>query len=55
MSRDYTKYTVEGLGENLNKRQLVLEIVKDWQAKTTPLLTKYKLHFQTKFKAVKDS
>ena len=36
MSRDYTKYTVEGLGENLNKRQLVLEIVKDWASKNNP-------------------
>ena len=30
MSRDYTKYTVEGLAENLNKRQLVLEIEKEF-------------------------
>ena len=29
MARDYTKYTVEGLAENLNKRQLVLAIVKE--------------------------
>ena len=36
MARDYTKYTVEGLGENLNKRQLVLEIVKDWASKNNP-------------------
>ena len=36
MARDYTKYTVEGLGENLNKRQLVLEIVKDWAEKNKP-------------------
>ena len=28
MARDYTKYTVKDLGENLNKRQLVFEIVK---------------------------
>ena len=33
MARDYTKYTVEGLGENLNKRQLVFIIVKDWASK----------------------
>ena len=30
MSRDYTKYNVVGIGENLNKRQLVFSIVKDW-------------------------
>ena len=36
MSRDYTKYTVEGLGENLNKRQLVFEIVKDYTEKKKP-------------------
>ena len=33
MARDYTKYTVEGLAENLNKRQLVFAIVKDWASK----------------------
>jgi hypothetical protein len=37
MARDYTKYTVAGLGENLNKRQLVFQIVKDWSAKNKPL------------------
>ena len=36
MARDYTKYTVEGLAEKLNKRQLVLEIVKDWASKNKP-------------------
>ena len=30
MARDYTKYNVDGIGENLNKRQLVFEIVKDY-------------------------
>lgn len=30
MSRDYTKHTIEGIGENFNKRQLVFEIVKDY-------------------------
>ena len=38
MARDYTKYTVEGLGENLNKRQLVFQIVKDWANKNNPTL-----------------
>ncbi len=38
MARDYTKYTVEGLGENLNKRHLVFAIVKDWASKNNPSL-----------------
>ena len=36
MARDYTKYTVKGLGENLNKRQLVFEIIKDYVEKNKP-------------------
>lgn len=36
MAKDYTKYTVEGLGENLNKRKLVLTIIKDWTEKNKP-------------------
>ena len=36
MARDYTKYNVEGLGENLNKRQLVYTVVKDWANKNNP-------------------
>ena len=36
MARDYTKYNVEGLEENLNKRQLVFTIVKDWVEKNNP-------------------
>jgi hypothetical protein len=36
MSRDYTKYNITGLGENLNKRQLVFSIVKDWIEKNNP-------------------
>lgn len=38
MSKNYTKYTVEGLGENMNKRQLVFTIVKDWASKNNPSL-----------------
>ena len=30
MARDYTKYTIEGVEENLNKRQLVFSIIKDY-------------------------
>ena len=33
MAKNYTKYSVAGLGENLNKRKLVFEIVKDYAAK----------------------
>lgn len=36
MSKNYTKYTVAGLGENLNKRKLVFEIVKDYIVKNNP-------------------
>ena len=36
MTRDYTKYTVEGLGVNLNKRKLVFTLVKDWVEKNNP-------------------
>jgi hypothetical protein len=33
---DYTKYNVEGLGENLNKRKLVFTVVKDYVEKNNP-------------------
>lgn len=36
MARDYTKYNVEGLGENLNKRQLVFTLVQDYVEKNDP-------------------
>lgn len=45
MARDYTKYTVEGLGENLNKRQLVFQIVKDWAVKNNPSLDEIQTTF----------
>ena len=38
MARDYTKYNVQGLGENLNKRQLVYTIIKDYIEKNNPSL-----------------
>ena len=38
MARDYTKYSVVGIGENLNKRQLVYTIVKDFIEKNNPTL-----------------
>ena len=47
MARDYTKYTIEGLGENLNKRQLVFAIVKDWAAKNNPSLEEIQTAFPT--------
>ncbi len=36
MARDFTKYSVKNVGENLNKRQLVFEIVKDYVHKNKP-------------------
>ena len=45
MARDYTKYTVEGLGENLNKRQLVFTVVKDWAEKNNPSLDEIQAAF----------
>ena len=45
MARDYTKYTVEGLGENLNKRQLVFTVVKDWAEKNNPSLDEIQATF----------
>lgn len=47
MARDYTKYTVEGLGENMNKRQVVFTIVKDWAAKNKPSLEEIQTAFPT--------
>lgn len=38
MARDYTKYNVKGVGEKLNKRQLVFEVVKNWATKKKPSL-----------------
>jgi len=38
MARDYTKYNVKGVGEKLNKRQLVFEVVKNWVTKKKPSL-----------------
>ena len=36
MARDYSKYNVDGVGENLNKRKLVLKIVQDYVEKNNP-------------------
>ena len=36
MAKNYTKYTVAGIGENLNKRKFVFEIVKDYVTKNNP-------------------
>ena len=38
MARDYTKYTIDGLAENLNKRQLVFNVIKDYIKKNNPTL-----------------
>ena len=36
MARDYTKYSVAGVGENLNKRKLVAAVVADYVSKNNP-------------------
>lgn len=36
MAKDYSKYNVDGLGEKLNKRKLVLKIVQDYVEKNNP-------------------
>lgn len=38
MAKDYTKYTIEGLAKNLNKRQLVFNVIKDYIEKNNPTL-----------------
>ena len=53
MSKNYTKYTVEGLGENLNKRKLVFTLVKDWVEKKNLVLRSYNRLFLMKYKAQK--
>ncbi len=45
MAKDYTKYTVKGIGENLNKRLLVFSIVKDWASKNNPSFDELKKAF----------
>jgi len=37
MTRDYSKYKVEGLGGRLNKRELVFLVIKDWANKNKPI------------------
>ena len=46
MARDYTKYNVNGIGENLNKRQLVFEIVKDYVEKNKPSFDEFTAIFK---------
>ena len=53
MARDYTKYTVKGLGENLNKRQLVFEIVKDYVEKNKPSFDKLSSVFKDEIQGSK--
>ena len=36
MAKDYTKYNVSGVGQNLNKRQLVGKIVRHWAMANKP-------------------
>ncbi|RTL13605.1 MAG: hypothetical protein EKK56_04785 [Flavobacteriaceae bacterium] len=53
MARDYTKFTVEGLGENLNKRQLVFTIIKDWIEKNNPSLETLQTTFPDELQGTK--
>jgi hypothetical protein len=53
MARDYTKYTVKGLGENLNKRQLVFEIVKDYVEKNKPSFDEFTAIFKDEIQGSK--
>lgn len=53
MARDYTKYTVKGIGENLNKRQLVFEIVKDYIEKKKPSFDKLNSVFKNEIQGSK--
>lgn len=53
MARDYTKYIVKGIGENLNKRQLVFEIVKDYIEKKKPSFDKLNSVFKDEIQGSK--
>jgi len=53
MARDYTKYTVKDLGENLNKRQLVFEIVKDYVEENKPSFDKLSSVFKDEIQGSK--
>jgi hypothetical protein len=53
MARDYTKYTVKGLGENFNKRQLVFEIVKDYVEKNKPSFDEFTAIFKDEIQGSK--
>ena len=53
MARDYTKYTVKGIGENLNKRQLVFEIVKDYVEKNKPSFDEFTAIFKDEIQGSK--
>ena len=45
MSRDHTKYDVAGIGEQMNKRKLVLAVIKDWVQKQNPTFTELQAAF----------
>ena len=53
MAKNYTKYSVEGLGENLNKRKLVFEIVKDYVTKNNPSFDELQLVFSDEIQGSK--
>jgi hypothetical protein len=45
MARDLSKYNIEGIGKNLNKRQLVYTVIKDFVDKNNPNYDDLKLAF----------
>ena len=53
MARDYSKYNVDGLGENLNKRKLVFTIVKDWVEKNNPSIKELQKAFPDELQGTK--
>ena len=53
MARDYTKYNVNGIGENFNKRQLVFEIVKDYVEKNKPSFDEFTAIFKDEIQGSK--
>lgn len=55
MAKDYTKYKIEGLGENLNKRQLVFTIVKDYVSKNKISLEELKNIFPDNLEGTNNS
>ena len=53
MARDYTKYNVEGIGDNFNKRKLVYEVIKDWTSKNKSSFEELKKVFPDEIQGTK--